>query len=170
MDTPSILQIPDPRLRTACEPVVHFDDDLRETVDRLVTTLHGTTGIGLAAPQVGDLRQILVMDLSETRSAPEVFVNPEILTRDVKARVEESCLSIPGVVGNVIRDIRLTVRAQDVSGAFFERDLEDMHAVCLQHEWDHLNGILFIDRLPALERWKLRLTRGIRTAPLPPGA
>jgi peptide deformylase len=166
MLTRPILQLPDPRLRSPCSPIHAFDDALAETVQALVATLLGSTGIGLAAPQIGDLRQILVMDLSETRDDPQVFINPEILTRSVQARVEESCLSIPGVVGNVIRDIRLTVRAQDATGATFERDLEDMHAVCLQHEWDHLHGILFIDRLPALERWKLRLTRGIRTMPL----
>jgi peptide deformylase len=137
------------------------------TARTLVETLHQSTGIGLAAPQIGDLRQIIAMDLSETRDDPQIFINPEILTRDVKARVEESCLSIPGVVGNVIRDIRITVRARDVAGHVFERELEDMHAVCLQHELDHLRGILFIDRLPAIERWKLHLTRGIRAIRVP---
>jgi peptide deformylase len=165
-----ILTLPDTRLRTPCAPVTLFDSALSDSVQDLIDTLRGSTGIGLAAPQIGDLRQILVMDLSETRNDPQVFINPEILTRDVKARVEESCLSIPGVEGNVIRDIRITVQAQDVHGHPFERVLEDMYAVCLQHEWDHLRGILFIDRLPAMERWKLRLTRGIRTSPLPHGA
>lgn len=163
-----ILQIPDPRLRTRCEPVTTFDDALRQTVDDLIATLHGSTGIGLAAPQIGVLQRVFVMDLSETRDDPQVFINPEILSRDVKARVEESCLSIPSVMGNVIRDIRLTVRAQDAHGVTFERDLEDMHAVCLQHELDHLNGILFIDRLPLLERLKLRIFRSIPTRVPPP--
>lgn len=166
----SILTLPDPRLRTPCTPVTVFDAALAASVQDLIDTLRASTGIGLAAPQIGDLRQMLVMDLSETRDNPQVFINPEIVSRDVKARVEESCLSIPAIAGNVVRDIRITVRAQDVNGQTFERTLEDMHAVCLQHEWDHLRGILFVDRLPSLERWKLRLTRGIRTVSLPDGA
>ncbi|MFW5680910.1 MAG: peptide deformylase [Pseudomonadota bacterium] len=148
----AILRYPDPRLRLKAVPVVDFDDALRGFVDDLVATLHAHGGIGLAATQVGDLRQVLVMDLSGTASAPEVYVNPVILSRSVSALVEESCLSIPGVVGNVVRSIKVRVRAQDPHGMVFERDLEDMHAVCLQHEIDHLEGRLFIDRLSLLRR------------------
>jgi len=160
-----ILKLPDPRLREASAEVTHFDQPLADFVADLTETLYGTTGIGLSAPQVGDPRRIFVMDLSASRSEPQVFINPKILGRSVLARVEESCLSIPGVEGMVLRHIELRVEAFDVEGRLFERELQDMEAVCVQHEIDHLNGILFVDRLPLLQRLKLRLFQGIRTIP-----
>lgn len=133
-----------------------FGPELAELVDDLLDTLRPSGGIGLSAAQLGDRRAVFVMDLSEDHSDPQVFVNPEILSRDRDAWVEESCLSIPGVEGKVIRATRIRVRAQDEEGEVFEEDLEDMYAVCVQHEVDHLEGRLFIDRLPFFKRLRAR--------------
>ncbi len=157
MNTVDILEYPDARLRQRSQEVVAFDERLREDADRLLDHLYRSGGIGLSAPQLGDLRRLVVMDLSGERADPQVFVNPEILAADEVCRVEESCLSLPGVLGVVERRRRVRVRALDVAGRRFERDLEDMHAVCLQHELDHLDGRLFIDRLPVWQRHWLRL-------------
>jgi peptide deformylase len=158
----TILEYPDPRLRQRSQPVSTFDAGLTRLVDDLFETLYSTTGIGLSAPQAGITRRVLVMDLSGSASAPEVYVNPEILSRAVPALVEESCLSVPGVVGNLVRETQLRVVAQDLTGQVFERDLTDMHAVCLQHEMDHLAGRLFIDRLSLLRRLRVRLEAASR--------
>ncbi len=152
----TILEHPDPRLRATCDAVTAFDDDLTRLVDDLLQTLAAAGGIGLSAPQVGELRRVSVMDLSGDGSTPEVFVNPEILQRRRWGIVEESCLSVPGIEGKVMRATRVRVRALDPGGAPFERDLEDMHAVCLQHEVDHLDGKLFIDRLSPIRRLSMR--------------
>lgn len=151
-----ILEYPDPRLRLPSRPVEHFDGALHRLVDDLFDTLYDTTGIGLSAPQTGHLVRVLVTDLSGSCSDPRVYVNPEILQSGVPGLVEESCLSIPGVVGNVIRATRLVVRARDREGAPFQQELEGMDAVCLQHEVDHLEGRLFIDRLSLFRRIHLK--------------
>ncbi len=143
----AILEYPDPRLRERSAPVTAFDQALGRLVNDLLETLAAKGGIGLSAPQVGVGQRAAVLDLSGDHTAPEIYVNPQILGRSAIGFVEESCLSVPGVVGNVFRATRLRVRAQDCSGALFERDLDGMHAVCLQHEIDHLEGRLFIDRL-----------------------
>jgi peptide deformylase len=157
-----ILEYPDPRLRLRSAPVVAFDADLGRLIDNLLDTLYATSGIGLSAPQAGHSCQVLVMDLSGNASGPQVFVNPEVLATAVPALVEESCLSVPGVVGNVVRPIQVRVRAQDRSGQVFERDLEGMHAVCVQHEMDHLVGKLFVDRLSLFRRLRVRATAAAR--------
>lgn len=154
-----VIEYPDNRLRQQSLQVENFDESLLDSVGHFFETLYTSGGIGLSAPQLADFRRILVMDLSEDRSAPEVFVNPQIVAGARPAWVEESCLSVPGVVGNVVRDTRIRVRARDQFGGEFERDLEDMHAVCLQHELDHLDGTLFVDRLPLLHRLKFRLSQ-----------
>lgn len=164
-----ILVYPDPHLRVTADPVTDFGADLDRLVDDLVETLHATSGIGLSATQVGDRRAVLVMDLSEDHSEPREYINPVILSKSTPGFVEERCLSIPGVVGNVVRATEVRVRAQDRTGATFERDLSQMHAVCMQHEVDHLNGKLFIDRLNIFRRlWiKARAARQQTGAPGP---
>ena len=147
-----ILEYPDPRLRLRSEPVTEFDASLSRLIDDLLETLYATKAIGLSAPQANDRRRLLVTDLSGDASAPQIYANPEILSRAMPGIVEESCLSVPGVVGNVMRSTKVRVRAQDRSGETFERDLEGMDAVCLQHEMDHLEGKLFVDRLSPLRR------------------
>jgi len=151
-----IIEYPDPRLRQCSVAVKTFDHGVRQLAQDLLETMYATSGIGLSAPQAGDFRRVLVMDLSDDHSCPKIFVNPEILQEDIPALVEESCLSVPDVVGNVIRSTRLRVRASDTDGQVFEEDLEDMHAVCLQHEMDHLEGILFVDHLSWFRRWKVK--------------
>ena len=163
-----ILEYPDPRLRQRATPVTTFDDAVGRLVDDLFDTLYATSGIGLSAPQLGALQRVLIMDHSGNASAPEVYVNPELLQRSAIGLVEESCLSVPGVTGNVFRATRVKVRAQDQRGAAFERELEGMPAVCLQHEIDHLEGKLFIDRLMPWRRLLLRLRAARRTAAATP--
>lgn len=152
-----VLEYPDPRLAETCAPVSDFNPGVQELAGNLLDTLYATTGIALSAPQLGDLRQVLVMDLSEDHSAPQVYVNPSILARRRPGLVEESCLSVPGIVGNVVRYTQIRIRASDVHGEIFERDLEDMYAVALQHEMDHLVGKLFVERLSWFRRLRLRL-------------
>jgi peptide deformylase len=152
----TILHHPDARLRRRCRDVTEFDADLARLVDDLTDTLAGSGGIALSAPQVGDPRRVSVLNLSGDGSAPDVFVNPDILVRRRWAIVEESCLSVPGVEGKIMRATRVRVRALDAAGEPFVRDLEDMDAVCLQHEVDHLDGTLFVDRLSPLRRWRMR--------------
>ena len=147
MPTRPILEYPDPRLRQPSAPVTTFDTNLAQLAQELLETLYTTGGIGLSAPQTGAFHRILVMDHSGNATAPEIYVNPEIQKRTAFGLVEESCLSVPGIKGNVFRATKLHVQARDQNGTPFERHLTDMPAVCLQHEIDHLNGKLFIDRL-----------------------
>lgn len=158
-----ILEYPDPRLRLCSKPVTAFDADLGRLIDDLLETLYSTTGIGLSAPQAGVHRQVLVMDLSGSASSPQVYVNPQVLTSAVPALVQESCLSVPGIVDNVVRATQLRARAWDRSGQPFVRDLEGMDAVCLQHEMDHLAGRLFIDHLSLLRRLLARAGASARS-------
>jgi peptide deformylase len=157
-----ILEHPHPTLRAVAAPVTRFDGTLKLEVERLIETLHSSGGIGLSGPQVGLSKRIAVADLSTNATEPQVFINPELSDAYKIGWVQESCLSIPGVVGNVARATRITVKAQDIDGNSFERKLDDMYAVCLQHEHDHLEGILFIDRLSALKKMRMRLSRSGR--------
>jgi len=152
----TIIEYPDPRLHTPAEPVASFDAALGSLPDDLGETLHASSGIGLCAPQVGELAQVLVVDLGEPASDPHEYVNPEFLARSGLAVIEESCLSLPGISANVMRSATVRVRARDRSGQGFERDLEGMRAICLQHEMDHLAGKLFVDRISAVRRLRFR--------------
>ena len=159
-----ILEYPDPRLEQRSDEVTEFDDTVRSLVKDLFDTLYATTGIGLCAPQINDRRRVLVLDLSEDASAGQVFINPEILRKSTPGIIEESCMSVPGIKGNVFRATQIRVLAQDASGVRFEKDLSNMEAVCLQHELDHLNGKLFIDRLSWIKRFRIRSTLATRRA------
>ena len=152
-----ILEYPDPRLTLPTDPVTAFDGDLGQLIDDLLETLYANKALGLSAPQVNDRRAVLVLDLSGDASAAQVYVNPEILAKAAWGLVEESCLSVPGVVGNVVRATEIRVRAQDRTGETFERDLTGMDAVCVQHEMDHLAGKLFIERLSIFRRLRIRV-------------
>ena len=152
-----VLVDPDPRLRQRCGVVEAFDGALDALVQDLLDTMYAAPAIGLSAPQLGVPLRVAVLDVSGAKDQPEVFVNPEVLDQGTLAIVEESCLSVPGVVANVRRNIRARVRAFDRHGAPFEAELEDLRAVCLLHEVDHLEGRLFTDRLPAWRRLLLRL-------------
>lgn len=157
-----ILEYPDPRLRLHSDPVTAFDGDLARLIDDMGRTLATGKALALSAPQVDDRRAVLVMDLSGNGSALQAYVNPQILSKGAWGLVQESCLSLPGVVGNVWRATELRVRAQDREGGVFERDLAGMEAVCLQHEMDHLVGTLFVDRLSFLQRMRFHAFAGKR--------
>ena len=152
----TILEYPDPRLRTKAEPVTVFDAELKQRIDDMFATMYAAPGIGLAATQVDWHHQLIVIDLSKEQDQREVFINPQILSREGVATGEEGCLSVPGIYDDVPRAERVRVRAQDADGNVYERDLDGMLAVCLQHEMDHLDGKLFVDYLSELKRQRIR--------------
>ena len=147
-----ILEIPDPRLRTVAQPVEDFDGKLGQLVDDMIETMYDAKGIGLAATQVNVHRRLLVLDVSDNQDTPRVYVNPRITATEGTETCEEGCLSVPGIYAEVSRAEQVTVTAQDRDGNTFEETLDGMHAVCLQHEIDHLEGKLFVDYLSALKR------------------
>ena len=152
----SILEFPDPRLRTRAQPVARFDADLHRVIDDMLETMYAAPGIGLAATQVDVHLRLVVIDVSADRTDPLVLINPEILSREGEIATEEGCLSVPGYFDEVKRASRIRVRAQDRDGNFFERDCEDILAVCVQHEMDHIDGKLFVDYLSNLKRERVR--------------
>jgi peptide deformylase len=152
----TILEFPDPRLRTKAQPVTRFDASLATLIDDMLETMYAAPGIGLAATQVDVHQRIIVIDLSKEHNEPLVLINPEILVRDGEASTEEGCLSVPGFFDEVKRAARVRVRAQDRNGETFERDYDDILAVCIQHEMDHLEGKLFVDYLSDLKRERIR--------------
>ena len=152
----TILEFPDPRLRTRATPVARVDAPLRDLVDDMLETMYAANGIGLAATQVNVHQRLLVADVSEGRNQPRVYVNPEILDRTGTETMQEGCLSVPGYFDEVERAERIRVRAQDRDGKAFEEDLEGLLAVCVQHEIDHLDGKLFVDYLSEMKRQRVR--------------
>ncbi len=148
----TILEFPDPRLRTVAEPVTEFTPALRQLIDAMRATMYSAKGIGLAATQVDVHQRLLVMDVSNEQDDFQVFINPEIIQRSGEQIYEEGCLSVPSIYASVKRAEQIRVRAQDADGNSFEKDLEDLAAVCLQHEMDHLQGKLFVDYLSPLKQ------------------
>lgn len=157
-----ILEYPDPRLNETSARVTVFDADLGQLIDDLHETLAGTETLALSAPQVNDHRNVLVLNAPADPSIPVTYVNPDILAKRGLGFVQESCLSLPGVVGNVMRAMEIDLRAQDRDGRTFEVTLSAMDAVCLQHEIDHLEGTLFVDRLTWLGKLRFRAFSGRR--------
>jgi peptide deformylase len=152
-----ILEFPDPRLRKKAEPVEHVDDALRQVLDDMVETMYHAEGIGLAATQVNVHQRMLVIDISEDRASPMVFINPEITVIDPEPLGhEEGCLSVPGYYELVTRPRKVRVNALDKQGDPFELVAEGILAVCIQHEVDHLNGKLFVDYISSLKRERIR--------------
>ena len=151
----AILIHPDPRLKKLCDPVADIGDDLRKLADDMLETMYDAPGIGLAAIQIGVPKRVIVMDLAgpEEEPAPRYFVNPEILplTEDM-APYEEGCLSVPEYFDEVQRPARARIRYLDYNGQSVEEEVDGLYAVCIQHEMDHLNGVLFIDHLSRLKR------------------
>ncbi len=152
----SILHYPDPRLRTRAAPVRNVDAGIRQLVDEMFEIMYDAPGIGLAATQVNVHRRVIVMDVSEDKSDPRVFINPEILERDGVEQTQEGCLSVPGYYDYVERAGRIRVRALDRQGKPFELEADGLLAVCIQHEMDHLAGKLFVDYLSELKRKRVR--------------
>jgi peptide deformylase len=152
----TILEFPDPRLRTQAAPVEVVDDEIRQLAADLLETMYAAPGIGLAATQVDVHKRLLVLDVSEEANEPQVFINPEILSRDGDCDSEEGCLSVPGYTETVKRAESIRVRALGPDGEPFEMDAEGLLAICIQHEMDHLEGKLFVDYLSQLKRSRLR--------------
>jgi peptide deformylase len=152
----TILEFPDPRLRTRAQPVTRFDANLQRVIDDMLETMYAAPGIGLAATQVDFHQRLIVIDISADHSDPLILINPEILVREGEVATEEGCLSVPGYFDEVKRAAKIRVRAQDRDGNTFERDCEDILAVCVQHEMDHIDGKLFVDYLSSLKRERVR--------------
>ncbi|ACO76285.1 peptide deformylase [Azotobacter vinelandii CA] len=153
----TILEFPDPRLRTIAKPIETVDDGIRRLIDDMFETMYAAPGIGLAATQVNVHKRLVVMDLSEDKNEPRVFINPEFeaLTEELEP-YQEGCLSVPGFYENVDRPQKVRIRALDRDGQPFELVAEGLLAVCIQHECDHLNGKLFVDYLSTLKRDRIR--------------
>lgn len=150
-----ILIHPDPRLRKKTEPVEHVDDSIRRLADDMLDTMYDAPGVGLAAPQVGSLKRIFVMDCNrdEPGKMPTVVINPEITwASDETAVAEEGCLSLPEIYDNVTRPTSIRMSFLDRDGARQEAEYDGLWAICAQHELDHLDGRLFIDYLGAIKR------------------
>jgi len=152
----NILNYPDERLRIEASPVENVDGRIARLVDDMFETMYAAPGIGLAATQVNVHEQIIVMDVAENKSQPLTFINPEIIARDGIQAIDEGCLSVPGIYEPVERARHIQVRAIDKQGNPFEMEAEDLLAVCIQHEMDHLRGKLFVDYLSQLKRQRIR--------------
>ncbi|MCB1861694.1 MAG: peptide deformylase [Gammaproteobacteria bacterium] len=152
----NILHFPDPRLRNRAKTVETVDDSVRKLVDDMFETMYAAPGIGLAATQVDDARQVIVIDISDEHDQPLCLINPEILESAGEESMDEGCLSVPGVYETVIRADRVKVRALNRAGEPFELVADGLLAVCIQHEMDHLDGKLFIDYLSNLKRQRIR--------------
>ncbi|MBV9948261.1 MAG: peptide deformylase [Myxococcales bacterium] len=150
----TILHYPDPRLREPGKKVERFDEDLRRLIDDMAETMYAAPGVGLAATQIGEKLQVFVVDCAEEGAPSDlrVFVNPELVSAEGKRTFEEGCLSFPGAREDVERAERVRVRAQDATGAWFELEAEGLLGIAIQHEYDHLQGVLMIDRLGPLKK------------------
>lgn len=151
-----IAHYPEPVLLTVDKPVSEeeFNTDLARLVDDMFETMYEAGGVGLAAPQIFESRRLFVMDVpdEEGKSDRLTFINPEIIHVEGEQTGDEGCLSFPGLFQTVQREMRVIVRAQDVTGETFEKDLKDLAARCVLHETDHCDGIVFLDRMSALKR------------------
>jgi peptide deformylase len=152
----TILEFPDPRLRTRAAPVKAVDDRIRKLIDDMFETMYAAPGIGLAATQVDVHERVIVIDISEDHSQPLALINPELIMRDGVEEMEEGCLSVPGIFDKVRRAERIRVRSLDRDGQVHEFDADGLLAVCIQHEMDHLEGKLFVDYLSELKRTRIR--------------
>lgn len=151
-----ILKFPDPRLKTVAEPITEINDELKQIVADMIETMYDANGVGLAGTQVNIHKRIFTMDASETRDQPIVVLNPEILSREGKGGNAEGCLSVPSAYDKVDRAATVRLRGMDMNGETFEWDTEGLMAHVIQHEVDHLNGLLFIDHLSKLKRDRIK--------------
>ena len=162
-DTLQIFRYPDPVLRAKAQPIENIDGNLQELIDSMTETMYKAPGIGLAAPQVGESIRLVVYDVTpaENGNKINVIINPEIVSSEGSIIYEESCLSVYDYSADVERSEKICVKALDRDGNPLEIEAEGLHAVCLQHEIDHLNGILFIDHISTIKRslYKKRLKK-----------
>ncbi len=153
----TVLRFPDPRLKTKASPVANITEATSTIIDDMLATMYEEKGVGLAATQVDIHQRIVVMDVSENGDQPIVLINPEIITKSEKTLInEEGCLSVPGIYAKVDRHTSCTVKALDRHGKEFILDGEELLSICIQHELDHLNGILFVDYLSPLKRQRIK--------------
>ena len=151
-----ILRFPDPRLKKIAQPVVKIDDGIRRLAADMAETMYEAPGIGLAATQVDVHKRVVVIDVSEEKNQLRVFINPELLDFSGLALGEEGCLSVPGVYDKVERAERVTIHYQDLDGKEQKMAAEGLLAVCIQHEIDHLDGIVFVDHLSQLKQGRIK--------------
>lgn len=151
-----ILHHPDPRLRDKAQPITDFGPDLQQFIDDMFETMYDAPGVGLAATQVGDRRRVAVMDCSEDKTVPLVMINPEILAQSEPVKIQEGCLSVPGLFEDVTRYQKVRFKALDRQGQAYEMEAEGLLAQCVQHEIGHLDGQLYIDLLSPLKRERMR--------------
>lgn len=153
----NILRYPDPRLHKVAKPVTTFDERIRKLVADMAETMYAAPGVGLAATQVDVHEQVVVIDVSDEGKNLQVFINPEIIWASEDKRVyDEGCLSVPGIYDGVERPARVKVRAFDADGKAFEVDADELLAVCIQHEMDHLKGKVFVEYLSPLKRNRIK--------------
>lgn len=152
MSVLNILTLPNPKLKTVASPVTVFDADLAQLTEDMLETMYAAPGIGLAATQVDVHQRVVVMDVSEDSDTPMVFINPEIIEKSGIQTYEEGCLSVPGIYAKVKRANDVVVQFQDIQGETKKLTADGLLAVCIQHEIDHLDGIVFLDHLSALKR------------------
>ncbi len=152
----NILHWPDDRLRIKAAPIGNVDGRIATMVDDMLETMYAAPGIGLAATQVDFHQRLIVIDTSEEKNRPLVLINPEIVESEGEQAIDEGCLSVPGIYEPVKRARHVLVRAIDREGNPFEIEAEDLLAVCIQHEMDHLEGKLFVDYLSQLKRQRIR--------------
>ena len=151
-----VLKYPDDRLRTKAKPVEKVDDAIRQSIDDMFETMYHDEGIGLAATQVNIHQQIITIDIEGDKQDQVVLINPEVLASSGETGIEEGCLSIPGCRGLVPRKETITVKALDRNGKAFTLEANELLAICIQHEIDHLNGVLFVDYLSPLKRQRIK--------------
>lgn len=156
MSVLQVLTFPDERLRTVAKPVEKVTPEIQKFVDDMIETMYDEEGIGLAATQVDFHQRIVVIDISETRDQPMVLINPEILDKRGEDGIEEGCLSVPGARALVSRAAKVTVKALDRDGKEYTFEADDLLAICVQHELDHLEGKLFVDYLSPLKRKRIQ--------------
>jgi peptide deformylase len=153
----TILEFPDKRLRTVAAPVAEVTDETRKIIDDMFETMYEAPGIGLAATQVNIHQQIVVIDVSEDKEDPLVFINPQVqVLEGAPETMQEGCLSVPGFYEDVTRTAHVRVNAIGRDGEPFEMEATGLLAVCIQHELDHLNGKLFVDYLSPLKRNRIK--------------
>lgn len=151
----NILHFPDPRLREVAAPVETVDDEIRQLVDDMAETMYDAPGIGLAATQINVHKRVITIDISPERSSLLVLINPEIVSGEGEQTLEEGCLSVPGIYERVTRSEKIKVRAIGRDGKPFELEAEELLAVCIQHEIDHLDGKVFVDYLSPLKQQRI---------------
>ena len=151
----SILRYPDPRLHKKAARVARVDDKIRKLIKDMATTMYTAPGVGLAATQVDVHLRIIVIDVSDTHDQLGVFVNPELVAASGQSDCEEGCLSVPGVYEKVTRAGQVTVRALDADGREFTLEADGLLAVCIQHEMDHLEGTMFVEKLSRLKQGRI---------------